>query len=243
MIRIILTALILASPLFSATWGTADGSPGMDSCNQLYHEGRFEAAINCYEEIGTSAALLFNIGNSYARLDKPGYGILYYLRALTLAPGDEDIVSNLNQLRKENSLFPPEQSLSDRFLSLLSISQWSWLCLAALAIFPVSLALNRRREKRARAVFWTAAFCLTALALGGWGAWFHYSQWQRSVVVEPSRLLISPFEKSESVGAIEPGRLVTPRKDYRGYVQVTDETGRKGWLKKEHQEPILPPPP
>jgi tetratricopeptide (TPR) repeat protein len=239
-IRIILTAVILASPLCCPFWGTAAGSPELDSCNQLYHESRYEAAISCYEEIGTSAALLFNIGNSYARLDKVGYGILYYLRALTLTPGDEDILSNLNQLRKENSLFPPEQPFANRFLSLLNIYQWSWLCLAALAIFTVYLVLSRHGEKRLRSVIQAAVVCLAALALGGWGAWYHFSQWQRSVVIEPSRLLISPFEKSESVGAIEPGRLVTPRKDYRGYVHVTDETGRKGWLKKEHQAPIIP---
>ncbi len=240
MIRLIMKAVILGAALFSATSSAAAGKPELDSCNLLYHEGRFEAAISCYKEIGTSAALLFNIGNSHAQLDQPGYAILYYLRALSLDPGDEDILSNLNQLRKENSLFPPEQTVSNRFLSLLSISQWSWLCLAALALFPVFLVFGRHREKRSRTIIWATVICLSAFTLGGWGAWYHYGQWQRSVVVESGRLLISPFEKSESVGAIEPGRLITPHKEYREFVYVTDEMGRNGWLKKEHQAPIIP---
>ena len=82
--------------------------------------------------------------------------------------------------------------------------------------------------------------CLLLLALGCAGAWYHYDQWQRSVVVADDKLLLSPFAKSESIGAIGQGKLVTPHKTYGEYVYVTDETGRKGWLHEKSRVPILP---
>jgi len=59
-------------------------------------------------------------------------------------------------------------------------------------------------------------------------------------VVTDDRLLLSPFDKSESVGAIDQGRLVTVHRSYGDYVYVTDETGRKGWLHGKSRAPILP---
>jgi tetratricopeptide (TPR) repeat protein len=68
--------------------------------NQLYRDGRFEEAIQEYEEIirqgYASAALFHNLGNSYYRLGKISPAILAYERAIRLAPNDPDIQHNLS---------------------------------------------------------------------------------------------------------------------------------------------------
>ncbi|MEJ2056815.1 MAG: hypothetical protein P8X39_03120 [Desulfofustis sp.] len=235
----LLVTIICSFMLFPAQLNAADAGPDLDGCNRLYHDGAFEEAIHCYERIGTSAELLFNIGNSYARLDQTGYAVLYYLRALCLAPGDPDLLGNLNQIRKENSLFSPEPGLDDQFFSLLTIHQWSYLSLAALLFYLFFLIYSLRRKKRLSGIIPATVAVLIISAVGCWGAWHHYAQWQRSVVVEKSRLLISPFENAEPVGSIEPGRLVVAGKNYREVVHVTDEQGRTGWLKEDHQVPII----
>ncbi len=232
-------AIIVIPMVFLAAAGGFAAEPDLDGCNLLYHEGTYEEAIRCYEQIGTSAELLFNIGNSYAQLGRSGYAILHYLRALCLSPADADTLNNLDQIRRENSLFPPEPSLTDQFFSLLTISQWTYICLTALIFFLVLITLSLRKKRGAGMNISAVLICLIVFTLGAWGAQNHYRQWQRSVVVEETRLLISPFESAESAGAIEPGRLITPHKKYKEFVYVTDETGRKGWLEKKSQVPII----
>lgn len=239
MSRQLLMTIVWSLALFPAMLSAAEAGPELDECNRLYHGGDFEAAIGCYEQVGTSAELLFNIGNSYARLDRTGPAVLYYLRALCLAPGDPNILGNLSRLRKENSLFSPEPGLDDQFFSLLTIHQWSYLCLAALLFHLLFLVHALKRKKRLSGLIPATAAVLIIFTVGCWGAWHHYAQWQRSVVVEKSRLLISPFENAEPVGSIEPGRLVVPGKSYREFVHVRDEQGRTGWLREDHHIPIV----
>ncbi len=211
----------------------------LDRCNRLYHDAAFAEAITCYEQIGTSAELLFNIGNSYAALEKPGYAVLYYLRALCLAPDDSDIANNLAELRKEHSLFPPEPDLGDQIFNLLSIGGWTYLCLAALAAYLLFLIFNQLKAKSKATEITVTLTCLLLFGVAASGATYHYNHWQRSVVVDDTRLLVSPFANSESTGAIDQGRLVTPLKTYGDYVYITDEMGRNGWLKQQSQVPII----
>lgn len=232
--------LITASIFILCGSAGAEPTPELDTCNRLYHDASYEQAITCYETIGTSPELLFNIGNSYAQMERPGYAVLFYLRALSLSPGDTDIRMNLAQIRKEHSLFPPQPTFTDQVFNALTISQWSYWCLAVLTLYLIFLMTVLFKNRRRSTIGAVTVAGLLMLALGSGGAWYHYDQWQRSVVVEDDRLLVSPFEKSESIGAIAQGKLVTPLRTYHEYVYVTDEAGRKGWLHEKSQSPVLP---
>ncbi len=212
----------------------------LDACNRLYHDSAYAEAITCYENLGTSPELLFNIGNSYTRLGKTGYGVLYYLRGLCLAPEDPDILSNLSRIRKENSLFPQEPAVTDQIFSLLTINQWSYLCLAALIFYLLFLVFNLRKRKGRGTEVAVTLTCLIVFSLAACGGMYQYRQWHQSVVVEDTRLLVSPFENGESTGLIGQGRLIMPHKTYKDFVYISDEMGRTGWLKIESQVPIIP---
>lgn len=237
--RLFLIILTVCSLLVSAAASGADRAD-MDTCNRLYYEADYEQAVGCYEGLGTSPEILFNIGNSYVRMDRPGYAVLYYLRGLCLAPEDSDLHNNLAQVRREYSLFQPDPSFADRFFTGLTISQWTYACLAVCALYPLFLGFALAKRKSRITIGSTTLLCLLLLAFGIAGARYHYVQWQKSVVVETDRLLVSPFEKAESVGTIAQGRLVSPHKTYRDFVYVIDEAGRKGWLHRTSLQPILP---
>lgn len=67
-----------------------------------YLAGDPAAALDLYGELersGTSPALLFNIGNCHFKLGAHPQAILYYERALKLAPSDEDVRRNLTLAR------------------------------------------------------------------------------------------------------------------------------------------------
>ena len=232
--------------LLTCSHSMADGSrqdATIEACNALYHENDFEDAIACYQSLSDnehSANILYNIGNSYAQLDQPGYSVLYYLRALSLDPGDSDFSGNLAMVKKEKGLFPPEKSAVQLFFSLLTLGQWSILCLLSAAGYLAFACTRLRREKNMVLEIFVILLCAILVTAGGFGAGIRYREWHQSVVVKDSRLLVSPFENGASLGSIEQGTLVLPQKEHGDYWYVTDERGRKGWLKTEAFEPILP---
>ena len=81
--------------------------------NKDYHK-----AITLYEDAlkseGVSAAILYNLGNTYYKAGNNGKAILCYERALMLDPNDNDIITNLNLVR--NNLIDKTVE-KDRFMS------------------------------------------------------------------------------------------------------------------------------
>jgi len=70
-----------------------------NEANELYQKGDFSDAIAYYEELihngFVSPELLYNLGNSYFKINKIPDAILNYERAKRLRPDDEDIKFNL----------------------------------------------------------------------------------------------------------------------------------------------------
>jgi tetratricopeptide (TPR) repeat protein len=109
---IILAATLLASTMLCrfvfATVGNApvitDPLASFNQAGALYKEGKFDQATAIYEALsarGTpNAALLYKLGNSYYRAQKPGMALIAYERALRLSPRDSDIRFNVAFIRQ-----------------------------------------------------------------------------------------------------------------------------------------------
>ena len=82
--------------------------------NEQYREGNYTEALASYREALNSryesAALYFNMGNAYYRLDELGQAIRYYERARRLLPNDERVLHNLSQARSRVVDTFPEQA-------------------------------------------------------------------------------------------------------------------------------------
>lgn len=80
--------------------------------NQLYRDGKFEEARKRYvEAVATGIQdprLFYNLGNASYKAGQIGAAILWYERALKLAPRDEDILANLRFLRRVKRDRDPE---------------------------------------------------------------------------------------------------------------------------------------
>lgn len=239
----ILAAALIAAGVAGSLAVAAVNVREIDRCNSLYHDTSYEQAITCYQALsseGISAEILYNIGNSYAQLDQSGRAVLHYLRALCLEPDDSDISGNLSLIRKEKGLFPIDPSLSEQFFGLFSVTQWSLLCLSALVIYLVFSLFRIKKRRSLFAESLVIILCATLLVLGASGAILQYQQWQHAVVINDSRLLVSPFNSASSIGQIQSGRLVMSHKQHNDFHYVTDETGRKGWIQNSVIEKIMP---
>jgi len=216
------------------------------SCNAQYSKGDFAAAVICYADLqqvrGFSSGLSYNLANAYAQLGQVGPAVLNYERAHRLAPKDADIIGNLSFIRKESGLFPPEQPTFAALLARLSLEDTAILALAAMVLLTATaaagLAAKGRRKRMIRSglvVFSVAAVAFSAMT------WRTYQDYNPSVVTGSDvRLLISPFDGAEQVGALAEGRLVTTTRKHGDYVLVVDETGRKGWLTEDSITPVVP---
>jgi len=218
--------------------------PRFEQANLAYSRGDYQQAIDqylsCAEKNGVSAALLYNLANSYAAAGQTGRAVLNYKRALRLSPGDADIQANLEQVRKDAGLYRDDKPMYEQLAELLEADQW--LLLASLSFVLLSLTalgsqLIRRPFPAVTRLLIIGALLVSLSSLPP--ALFRYRDWHDGVVTgEDCRLLLSPFPGAASTGSIKAGRLVHPGKIHGSYVRVIDETGRSGWLPQECFEQI-----
>ncbi len=99
MIRMILLVTLVAAA-FPAHAGDDDGDDGLPTAMRAYedglkayYDGDYQTALDSFlsvEETGyRSGALLYNIGNTYFRLNRLGMAVVYYERARMLIPSDD----------------------------------------------------------------------------------------------------------------------------------------------------------
>ena len=244
MIKTLVSASILFLTCFLTLPVSAsnDAESDLNSCNQIHMDARYEAAIDCYQRLTgdqLSPEILYNIGNSYAMKGDSGRSILFYLRALHLSPSDADIISNLSFVRDQAGIFPPERTPVELLFQRFTVAQWSMLCLLSVFIYLLYSVTRFKSPAKPVTEISMIFLCLSLLILGVSGARFRAQELKQSVVLADSRLLLSPFDTSESVGSIQAGRLVTPSKTHDSYIFVTDSTRRSGWIHGDSMEPVI----
>ncbi len=229
---ILLTIVLLSAA--TAFSGTTENNLFREG-NEAYSRGDFAQAIAKYEQItetaGYSPSVLYNLANSYALSGEIGRAILNYERALRLAPSNSEISGNLELVKKESGLFPKESSGVERFFRILSLNQWTALIPFSLVLLTTFLLLAMKYHFSKQLNIGVGTCCFLLLCLATVGTVFRYQYFNPSVVVSPgAKLFISPFESSASIGALQEGRLVYPKKQHGDFSYVIDETDRKGWI-------------
>ena len=120
-----------------------------EQANNLYMNGEFAQAATLYQQIVDagmmSAKLYYNLANAYFRTGENTKAILYYNRALLLAPNDDDIRHNLaiaENLTKDSIDEVPEFFLKAWMRNICnSLDEKTWTILSLL-LFAIALALG-----------------------------------------------------------------------------------------------------
>ena len=119
--------------------------------DSAYAKGDYASAIELYESIlanqGESAAIYYNLGNSYYKNKDIAHSILNYERAYLLSPGDSDIRFNLEMAR--NNTVDKIDSINQLFLmswitslrNILSADGWAGGAIISFIIFLLALSL------------------------------------------------------------------------------------------------------
>ena len=200
-----------------------------DAANTAYINSDYHRAIDAYRQLilrgYASDKLYYNLANAYFKVGRYGKAILYYNRALRLAPGDADIRYNLdvaNTFTKDKIAVVPEFFLKGWVRSVrmsLGCTAWSVVSLAALALL----------------------FALVLLyLLAGRLAWRKAGFYGTEAVVMSSSVSVksSPDKASTDLFVLHEGTKVRTVSELGDWREIVIADGKKGWVEARTIETI-----
>lgn len=225
-----------------------------DRANTAYINEDYHAATEIYKEIlargVSSMKLYYNLGNACFKEGELGEAILYYHRALRLAPGNDDIRYNLGVAEartKDNIEQIPEFFLTEWFRSvrhMMSCTAWSIFSLVALvAALALSLLyLLARRLSLRKGGFYGTLVALLLFVVTTWFAWGERREMlddtQAVVMSLSTAVKSSPDKSATDLFVLHEGTLVEITNRLEGWCEVTIADGKKGWLESKTIETI-----
>jgi tetratricopeptide (TPR) repeat protein len=241
-IFILLFALVLAGNVFAA-----DANADFNMANKLYAEGKFAGAAAGYQKIlqsgSVSPALWFNYGNAEYKLGQTGRAIAAYRRAELLAPRDDEVRANLEFVRKQVEGPTMSERWWQGWLGALTLNEWAMLAAGTFWLTFILFAARQIRPAwRSRLRGLTAGVVvltiLSCVCLGAAAA-VHFTK-QTAVIIEPEATARSgPFNEAQAAFTAHDGAELAVLNRRNDWLQVTDDSGRIGWLPRQQLE-VLP---
>lgn len=231
--------LLLFSQVFFANNGFEKG-------NSLYQKGNFQEAITAYESVlaahKQSAALYFNLGNCYYKLNKVAPSIYYYEKALVLNPTDAEIQNNLKFAQKllidEVKEVPKvgfDKLIAD-VTSSYSADTWAWITIVLAFLFLFFFIgyyfSYRTAYKR---VFFVGLFVLLFLMLGSvFSAIYEENRLENEqpaiVFVEAATVKSEPKPEATEAFVLHEGTKVFIKETLDNWLKIQLADGTEGWI-------------
>ena len=237
--------LILAL-MVSVAGMAQDADNRFKEANDAYNEGNFEQALTGYNTIEAegleSAALYYNMGNTYYKMKDFPHAILYYEKALKLDPSDEDIRVNLEiaNLAVVDKINPIPQSFLARWRNILrssfSADGWAWLSVAFFALLLTCLfafLMSRRMGLRKLGFFvgLVALVCLAFSVVFAFESQRALSRHDEAIVMTPTvTAKSSPSDQSVDLFVLHEGTKVRVLDSARDWNKIRIADGSVGWL-------------
>lgn len=213
---------------------------------QSYDAGDYQKAITLYQKVlqqgQESAALHYNLGNAYFKMNAIGEAILHYEKAKRLAPRDRDIQFNLKvaRLHVQDRITAPEPSVFMRIFNglkyFLNLNELGWVTAVLFLIGSLLFALwrigpdSRLRTLLSRVlVGWLVLFLLVAPLLLSRTLEAHQNT-EGIVLTQEVKARSAPQDMSTEVFILHEGtKLQVEDTQYNWYkIKLPDE--KEGWV-------------
>ena len=225
-----------------------------EAANAAYNAGEWDKALTNYMIIADreleSVALYYNMANAYFKKGDVAHAILYYHRALLLAPADEDIRHNLEYA--EQSTRDIIEQIPEFFLTswmravrnTMSGNAWTLLSLVMLVLMVATalIYLLAQRLSLRKMGFYSMVACgllffaTTAFAISSRRAVVNHSE---AVIMSSSvSIKSSPDRAATELFVLHEGTTVKVGEQIDGWVEVRIADGRKGWIEEGRIERI-----
>jgi tetratricopeptide (TPR) repeat protein len=214
--------------------------------NKFYSEGLYNDAVADYEQVLDegleSWELLYNLGNTYFKLDDMASSIYYYEKALKLEPDNEDLIFNLKIAN--NKIADKIEALPEFFLikwwkalsSSLSINNWTIITIVffALFLFAGVFFFTSRSSGIKRLSFWTGllvfVFFVLSFVISSKTYQQRLSQSEAIVFSQTVTIKSSPIKNSVDLFVIHEGAKVTITDEVDDWYEIRIANGSVGWL-------------
>lgn len=222
--------------------------------NKAYIDGDYTRAAEEYCAIleggEYSMPLYYNLANAYFKLGQLGRAILYYNRALRIAPANEDIRHNLalaEAQTKDRIAVVPEFFLNRWMRTVrntMSCAAWSILSLVAFAtvlLFVLLFLLSSRIGVR-KAGFYGAlvmALFFVATTLFALSERKEMLQHDEAIVMGTAiSVKSSPDRSATDIFVLHEGTKVRVQTEMGEWCEVVIADGKKGWTERKNIEEI-----
>lgn len=241
--------VIACSFFFAAGVYAQDANDLLQQGNSYYASEEYQKAIDSYQRVleqrKESAALYFNMGNAFFRLNKLPEAVLYYEKAKLLAPNDREIQENLEMARSltgDEIEAVPEFFLTrwrKAVMNWMHADTWGIMSLTAFLLMLVAAGfVVTGRSAQAKRL----AFSLGVVLLLVAGVSFSLGHAQKNriqahdtaIVFSPSVTVRSaPSSSGTSLFVLHQGTKVRIQETTEKWYEIRIANGEVGWLKKE----------
>jgi tetratricopeptide (TPR) repeat protein len=236
--------------IFIFSWQiNAQGESLFNAATEDYNAGNYEAAAKKYLEIldegSHSAALYYNLGNCYYKLNKIAPSIYYYEKALMLTPNDPEIKSNLAFARNmtlDDIEAIPETGISKilgKVTGIMSFDQWSRTAVGFILLFVCFYITYYylRYASRKRLAFAASMACILLSVVSVLMAYLQYTQFRSEqpaiVFAEEAGVKSEPNERSPESFKLHEGTKVQVIEALNDWQKIQLADGSTGWIQKK----------
>ena len=189
-----------------------------------------------------SAALYFNLGNSYYKLNQIAPSIYYYEKALLLTPNDSEIKNNLayaQNMTLDAVEKLPETGLSKIYknvIGILSFDQWAKMAVVFIILFVVLYIAFYyfKYSSQKRIAFITSIISLFAAIIAVIFAFFQYEDFkaEQPAIVFAEEVVIKsePNDRSSEAFTLHEGTKVNVLDELNDWKKIRLADGKTGWV-------------
>jgi len=237
----VLVLLVLLQGMAVAQSATANL---YNQANGLYHDGQFEAARDRYRQVADYGVedprLFYNLGNAHFKAGELGRAILWYERALRLAPRDGDIEANLQFANLVKQDREPEEGnvVWDFLIHAFFFPSLNELCISFSFLLMVLFILGVRRMRSRTGIsaggVVLIVICIGLVILDGvyLGVRIHHQVTVEEgiVVADQGTARSGPGEEQTTVFVVHEGTKVRIARRQGDWMLVRLSNGLGGWL-------------
>ncbi len=238
--------IIFLISLMISFLGTAQNNVLFEEATNAYNAGKYNQAIENYKKIiengEHSAALYFNLGNAYYKLNKIAPSIYYYEKSLLLDPSDNEVKNNLGFARNMtlDAIEQIPETGIERILSgitgFMSFDQWAYTAIIFMLLFVLGYLgfyfLQFSSQKRTAFIGSMASLVISIIAiLIAYTEYANYKSDQPAIVFENEVVVKSePNNRSQETFRIHEGTKVFVLDTLSDWNKIKLADGKTGWL-------------
>jgi tetratricopeptide (TPR) repeat protein len=205
--------------------------------NAAYAGEQYLDAVEAYEaaynETGeASVALLFNLGNAYYHLKDYPAALLAYERALTIEPGNPDVLANLQKIIGQSDLERPHYSIAQEFAYTLPVSTWMLLLIIGSVVTTLAGLLTWYVPKFGHVPSLSLYLSVPLMLLAICGLLLWKKDFSRGLILLPDTgLRVAPTESANTLNTLSNGTWVEVLETHEPYHYIRTPDKQEGWVK------------